>query len=239
MFTIATFSAIPYPAIVPSMLLPLVPGTLPPGFCPTSEQQRLNGYSAVTHAVLEAGMVFYNYGPDKPSVANQAYPWFRTTDGRWYYFSGVWKSPVNYSLFERRIFTGSTTDLETYDGGDGGLASPTSGPMWEVDTVYNGRILMGSGAIPTSSPAKVLAVGEDYGAGSQTLTTAQLPAHSHQVTTATNDSGSGYPYTGTGSTAGVAYATSQTGSGEAVSIIPPVSGVLFIKWSGRLYYTVT
>jgi hypothetical protein len=88
-FPLAPQQQTPYPARV---LLPFQLGTLPSGSCFTSEQQRYNAYMSITYAVLN-GLAFYNIGPDKPSVDDQAYPWLRTTDGRWYVFNGVWRSP--------------------------------------------------------------------------------------------------------------------------------------------------
>src|SRR5690242_20197534 len=107
-----------------NVLLPILPGTLPEGSCFTNDQDRLVAFAAAMQAVLP-GLAFYNYGSTKPSVANQQYPWLNTNDGRWYSFSGNWRSPNNYSPFDRRWFAGTLTDLLTYDGGNS-----TFGPMW-------------------------------------------------------------------------------------------------------------
>lgn len=198
-------------------------------------------FLGVSNAVLEGGLAFYNYGASVPVPENQAYPWFRTTDGRWYIYSGSWISPVNYSLLERRWFAGTLVELVTYDGGDAGAPSDRSGPMWVEDTAFIGRSPMHPGAIPSSDPAKSLALGEDYGAGSHTNTMLEMPEHTHQVKYAFNQTGAGLPcITGNGTTESIQYPTEATGEAtpDPYSIVGPVRGIYCIKWSGRQYYRV-
>jgi hypothetical protein len=221
------------------MLLPLIPGTLPPGVCYADEQARLNAYMAVSNASLEAGQSFYNFGPDKPAVSLQVYPWLRTTDGRWYVFSGVWRSPVNGSTFERRLFVGSLTDLQTYDGGDTGTPSTESGPMWEEDPDFRGRSPMGPGAIPSSDPALTIGVGQDLGAASHVQTTAEMAPHTHQLEAVTNDDGGGLLAASNGlPPAAFSVTTTSAGGGTAMSLLHPVRGIYIIRRTSRTYYTV-
>jgi hypothetical protein len=236
------------------MLLPILPGTLPPGVCYANEQDRLLAFAENMEAILAGGLAYYNYGSDTPSVENQGFPWFRTTDGRWYFFSGSWKSPVNYSTYERRLFVGSTTDLLTYDGGAAGTVTATTGPMWEVDTDFAGRSPMAPGDIPSANPAKTLAVGENYGEGAHTMTEEELAPHDHaprdgfaayagfvdvgQPSSYEIDGGSEIERMGaTGEGGG-----EDDGSGNLVAqpmpVIHPVRGCYIIKWTGRQFYTV-
>lgn len=221
-----------------SVLLPIQPGTLPPGACFTSEQQRLNAFSEAQKAVL-SGQSYYNFGSTTPAVENNAYPWFRTTDGRWYYFSGDWISPVGpeYHAGVRRLWASSAGSLQTYDGGDTNTPSDRSGPMWTIDSDFDGRSPMGPGAIPTSNPAKTLAGGENYGVGAHVLALSHIPEHRHSVQYTNLTSGNGFPQVGTGDTAAHVFNTDLAGSATPTPLnnVHPVRGLYIIRWTGRLY----
>ncbi len=226
------------------MLLPFQLGTLPSGVCFTTEQQRYNAYMTITQAVLN-GMA-----PDKPTVVNQAYPWLRTTDGRWYFYSGVWISPTNYTYEDRRLYAGTLTQLASYDGGTPGIVTSTSGPMWVEDTTFQGRSPMGPGAIPTSNPAVTLNVNANAGEGAHTQTTAEMVPHQHGPDDLTSDAflghakpGKGtYNVGGGGDTSRFALTAPAGGNASLVAepsnVVHPVRGIYVIMWSGRANFAV-
>ena len=225
-----------------SILLPIQPGTLPPNYCPPNWQQALNDFAENMNAILAAGMAFYNYGNTVPDPAYNAYPWLRTTDMRWYRFSGKWKSPnPEQSPYARRLFAGSTTDLQTYDGGDTGAQSTESGPMWEVDTDFAGYSPMGPGAIPNSNPAKTLAQGEAYGEGAHTMTQQELAAHRHETTlSGGGNDGSALVWTAvTPNSVELTYPSTTVGESEPMPVIHPVRGIYVIKRTIREVYIAT
>jgi hypothetical protein len=233
-------------ASVAVVLLPIIPGSLPSGACYNSEQARLNAFAAAMEAQLN-GEAFYNYGDSKPDVADQGYPWLRTTDMRWYYFEGVWKSPVpSYSLYERRLFVGSLGDLQTYDGGDTNPASTESGPMWEVDTAFEGRSPMGPGAIASANPAKTLSVEENFGEGAHAQVISELAQHSHAPESTLADGFLGHAVSGAPATYNVSGggdtismgATATAGAGDAFNVTHPVRGAYVIKRTTRTFYVV-
>lgn len=245
-----------------NLLLPILAGTLGQGECPTTLQGILNLFANNMQAVLANGRSFYNYGPDKPAPEFQPYPWLRTTDGRWYQFSGVWRTPNNYNLSERRWWAGLESDLINYDGGSAGAVTPTTGPMWVVDHDFDGRSPMGPGAVAGKSSA--LTVNEDYGAAQHTLTEAEgaVGAHVHDYGLYVGGTGAGFagqtgtvtttPYTSlfigessaasaTPTTANMITLAANNGAGvtsAAFSVVHPVRGLFCIKPSGRQYYTV-
>jgi hypothetical protein len=227
---------------MPTILLPLLPGTLPPGACYNSEQERLNAYAENLEAQLN-GMAFFNYGSDVPAVENNVYPWLRTTDMLWYRYSGGWISPVGptYDIYVRRLWYGTPAQLVTYDGGDSGAASDRSGPMWEEDINFRGRSPIGPGDVPGTTPINTISLGESFGAGDLTLAASNLPQHSHQIKASSTLSGGGFPQTGTGNTHDFTFTTEPAGGAgtpAAVSITHPVRGIYIIKWTGRLYRKV-
>ena len=190
------------------------------------------------------GNSFFNFGPSIPAINNRIYPWL-DENGQWWIFSqGVWlyKNPVVKEGYDRRIFVGTTTDLLSYDGGDGtAVAGDTFGPMWMVDTSFDARFPVGAGTFAASGAVAVNGtatatsiVGEDK----HTLTISELPSHTHNVATLINDSISGgdpkfYPLQSTGNN----LASSSTGGDVAHNNLPPFYGVYFIKRTSRVYYT--
>jgi hypothetical protein len=251
--------------VMANVLLPLQAADWPQGVCPATFQEQLNQIAALLKAVLP-GQAFYNFGPTKPGVEFQDYPWFRTTDGRWYYFSGVWRAPNNYDGNERRIFMGTEAQLAVYDGGDTGTPSPTTGPMWVVDTDFNGRSPIGVGDIPGTDPVKTLALDENYGDGQHTLTEVEGGVGSHTHAFGKVNPGNDDAYfskVGARTVAGYTgfYISGDNGNLEPpltqadlftlppgsdgagvtpvpFSVVHPVKAVNIIKPSGRLFYTV-
>jgi hypothetical protein len=51
---------------------------------------------------------------------------------------------------ERRMFIGSLTQLETYDGGEAGTVSDITGPFWVQDTDFGDKFPLGVGATITT-----------------------------------------------------------------------------------------
>lgn len=223
---------------MPTILLPLLPGSLPANACYNTEQDRLNAFAENLQAQLP-GQAFYNYGDSTPAVENNAYPWLRTTDGLWYRFSGSWISPVGpqYHVGVRQIWVGNAAALITYDGGDNDPPSDRSGPMWEIDNDFDGRSPMGQGAISGSDPAKNLANGENFGVGSNTIAGSNMPEHRHGMKFSETTSGSTYPSIATGSTDDRQYFTEMAGNTTPTPLnnVHPVRGVYIIKWTGRAY----
>jgi hypothetical protein len=217
---------------------------LPVGYCPTNYQQLANDVISGTQATFNSsiGNSFFNLGASIPALNNQVYPWLDEDGNWWIYKDGYWlrKNPVAIGSSERRVYVGTTTDLQTYDGGNTNTLSNWSGPMWEVDTEFEARFPVGAGTFAASGVVVVqgkvtstAVAGEDK----HTLTVPEIPAHSHNffplVTADANNGGAnGVQY---GTTANVA--TSSTGGDAAHNNLPPFYGVYFIKRTSRVYYT--
>jgi hypothetical protein len=168
-------------------LITLTPPSLPVSYCPLNYQNLANDIIGGTQAVFNStiGNSFFNFGPTYPSINNRIYPWLDENGQWWIYAQGVWlyKNPVAANGYDRRIFVGTTTDLLSYDGGDGtAVAGDTSGPMWMVDTSFDARFPVGVGAFAASGAVAVNGtatatsiVGEDK----HTLTVPKTPFNEH------------------------------------------------------------
>jgi microcystin-dependent protein len=97
-----------------------------------------------------------------------------------------------------------------------------------------GRVPVGPGTGPGLSPVRI---GERGGTAANTLTEAQLPAHSHGIAGSTGDQTTNRP-SGASSSAGNSYSTdtpdtsmaptNSTGSGQPVNNMPPYTGIRYI-----------
>lgn len=207
-------------------LFKLIQPTLPSGYCPTSYQQLVDdviGGTQVTF-LIDNGNFLYNYGSSTPAPENRIFPWYNTSNNRWYNFQlGMWVSPVAprdlVDGFRQMYLPSAGTPINTawsLDEGDGTDGQPTlpdgsvnpsyvpptttTGAMWIVDYQLNGRFPLGAGIIPDS----------DLGGGDASVGIAQTGdsfgregEYAHQLT---GDEGAvanhvhpmGYGNTGTG-----------------------------------------
>lgn len=232
-------------------IITLTAPSLPVNYCPTNYQQLANDIIGGTQATFNSaiGNSFFNFGPTVPTLNNQIYPWLDENGFWWVFSNGYWtrRNPVAAGGSERRIYVGTTSDLQTYDGGNTNTASDWSGPMWEVDTAFEARFPVGVGTFSASGVVSVngtttstAVAGEDK----HTLVVGEVPSHTHQildqyinlVQRGTADSG---VFSATNRSEGTAnlLPTTSSGGGAAHNNLPPFYGVYFIKRTARVYYT--
>ena len=231
-------------------LITLTAPSLPVNYCPASYQKLANEIIGGTQATFNStiGNSFFNFGPTYPAINNRIYPWLDENGQWWIYDQGFWlrKNPVT-AAYERRIYVGTTTDLLSYDGGDGtATATILTGPMWEVDTEFEARFPVGVGAFAASGAVAVQGkttstsvAGEDQ----HLLTTAEIPSHTHSMTWDSQDTAGGNQpktlYLGPDANVpnDITKNTGSTGGDTAHNNLPPFYGVYFIKRTIRVYYT--
>ena len=143
---------------------------------PADPQTLLNNISA-TVSLSITGIIVQAAEPDATDrdklwikLNGSSYP-----SGRFLYANGkwVWPHPVPPSDKSVIMFTGSSGEVDTKDGGTAGTATITTGPFWEIKSEFAQRMPIGVGTLPDTSTA--INVGDDGGAETHTLTNAQLP----------------------------------------------------------------
>jgi hypothetical protein len=140
----------------------------PPGYCPSSQQQFANDIATALEVFFPGEFALTIKSPNQPTVEQRGYTWNKTDAStgqsigyfEWNIVVGQWTRnhwPLGViPTLERRIFVGTLLQLETYDGGESGTVSQSTGPFWQQDTAFTDRWIMGVGTAP--SPAAPLAL---------------------------------------------------------------------------------
>lgn len=220
----------------------IIPPTLPSGFCFTTWQALFNYVLGHATVSIPDGDLNFVISEEEPAAADRGKIWIRhdadgAPDRLYKYFNGEWlwphELPPSGNIIS--LWQGSASELTTFDGGDSDTLGDSSGPMWEIVTAFAGRFAVGVGTIPDALTAvTALSTG---GAGQATLTTPNLPEHSHtyDITEGRGASGDGgAAWTGDGTE----HDTGETGEGTPFNIVPPFVGVYFIKRTSRIYRKV-
>lgn len=200
----------------------------------------------------------------QPAATDQDKVWFRTVGGApvypfaWRFYNGLWvaRHAESPNSSRRELYTGTEAGLASYDGGDGGAigtVSATTGPMWQVDHTFDFRFPLGPGSSPAGT---IVAVGDTGGEETHSLTTAEIPPHTHPTPRGSgfviwdktsggiqNWTGGAYEFdlpSASGSNPSSAATGSTGGDGTNVTAhntMPPYLATFLIKRTGRIFYT--
>lgn len=230
------------------MSLPLVvtPLTLPENICNsiTSIQAQLDIFAQYLSVTYPGDITGISVGATPPTDTTKA--WLKLdTLGRpdkLYYYMGSWLAMNPLVPGFTMIWTDALPDLNTFDGGDSTLpVGYANGPMWEVVSSLAQRLPLGVGTLPDTST--VVGVGDTGGSETHAITIPELPAHHHTVTSKPGldiNNAATVPRTLFGTSDPQEFNstndTGDTGSGTAMSLMPPYVGVYFLRRTARLYY---
>lgn len=235
-----------------NVLITFTPPVFPVGFCWPADPQTfvdsLSTWGANWQFNIDVANAFWNTGP-KPDANHRVFPWLRQVgdglDGVWWYSAtyGAWiqSHPTPASGAERRLWVDTTGNLETYDGGDTDPAGPASGPMWEVDTNFAARFIVGPGAFSASGTIAVNTGTTGTGVSGEdqhTLTVGEMPAHTHDITPITtkgSDNDAGFTFALDSQNLIADKTTSSSGGGLAHNNLPPMWAAYVIKRTSRIY----
>lgn len=191
----------------------------------------------------------YNFGPDTPAPDKQDKPWLKTdasyVPDRWYvYSSGAWIAKHPDAPGKIVIYDGLEADIATYDGGEAGTVTATTGPMWEKYTPLNARFPIGIGTLPSGKLITLVGADATGGEEKHELVESELPnieIHSRQRTDLQDGGGSAallqHDTFGTQVTVDE-FGGDADGDTEAHNNMPPYAGVIFIKKTARTHYRI-
>lgn len=119
-------------------------GSLPPGVCFTTPQAFADQLAAILQISANPADFTLNYGTVTPSPDKQNLPWFRLNmdgsfDRLYFFWNGSWKSRHYITPGVGMMYVDPATGLAgdpatvpTYDGGDVGPITDTTGSFWIV-----------------------------------------------------------------------------------------------------------
>ena len=137
----------------------VVTPTVPPGFC--LSVAGIIGLFKQLQVFFPGVYAVFNIGPDEPTIENRDKEWHKTdpTTGimvgifNWAPTLGIWaKNHWNNGIlptYGRVWFAGPASAIDTFDGGESGTLSSSTGPFWEIDTDWNDKIPIGVGTAYT------------------------------------------------------------------------------------------
>ena len=204
-----------------SLTIPVTPGSLPQGFCPTDYQDLLNTFSQHQSVLfpdsLSAGL---NVSASKPTDTSR--PWLQLDAfGRpiriYWFAAGAWLSLHTLLPGTTIWWFAALPTFSAFDGGDASALSALSGPMWQQAKLPGGATIAAqfplvAGTLPSGA---VLAVGDTGGEENHVLTTPELPSGGIPV--------SGYTIP-TGRFASTAQIVAPQGSTQADPLTTPLPG---------------
>lgn len=137
------------------------------------------------------------------------------------------------------MYEGSQASIETYDGGEAGTVTATTGPMWERVTQLDARFPIGPGTLPSGTAVAVTNTG---GEEKHTLVENELPnieIQSRQRVDLVDGGNSAalllHATVGTQVTVDE-FGGDANGNTVAHNTLPLYYAIFFIRRTGRLYY---
>lgn len=231
---------------------PIIPESLPTGFCPATYQDMLNEFSSHQSALIpDSSGRQWVFSATKP--ADTTVGWYQLDSlGRpirpYIFAQGAWLYLHPSVPGLTQMWLGPLPNFSTFDGGDANPISALSGPMWELVAEMAGKFPVAAGTLTSGA---VLAIGDTGGNDKATLTLATLPEHAHdcKATSQSGSGGSGHEFFQANETSKdppdnpVTLTTELTGgdaSGNATpfSIMPPYLTISWIRRTQRIYYAV-
>ena len=240
------------------MNLPLLPGSLDDPNCWPSSPQAFYNETFAKGVAIASSITGVIISDTEPAITDRDKLWIRTSGNApvfplgWLFYSGLWvaKHPIAAGTQWAFPYIGTLASIATLDGGAAGVVSDNSGPFWEVIAAMAARVPIGAGALP-SGP--VLVAGDTGGSDEHTLTTAEMPKHTHLLVgnenvdtgavTATQrmaqSGGTGndeYGLTGSNLDASIAL-SGETGGDTPFTNLPPYYTVNFLRRTARVFCT--
>jgi hypothetical protein len=137
--------------------LEVIPATFSPGYCPENNQTLANDIAAGMRVLFPSELGTVIVSPNEPTVEQRTSVWNRldpisgiiTGTFTWSPLFGTWLSPhpIPPSGSMRQLWVGTLNALETYDGGEAGTISQTTGPFWSADLLFADTWPLGVGTI--------------------------------------------------------------------------------------------
>lgn len=138
---------------IPIEFTPLDSGT-----CFQTDAERLEGFSAKQFVTIPGQYVSVVISETTPAALDRDKLWAKIDSNNQLQYTFTWSLAFNLWVAlhevpavgsERRLWVGTTVDLQTYDGGSVAAVTDVTGPFWEVDTDFADKSVIGVGGAHT------------------------------------------------------------------------------------------
>lgn len=168
-----------------SIAIPITSATVPSPLDCVVSNTNWQALVALLQATFPQDAAVWNFGNSEPAPSKRDRPWIRsnsdgTPDKIYIYSMGSWISAHPMAEGAVIMYRGSEASIDTFDGGEAGAVTLTSGPMWARVTDMNGRFPLGPGTLPSTT---IINVGDTGGEEKHELVEAEIPEHSHLLAT--------------------------------------------------------
>lgn len=169
------------------MNVPVTPGNLPVGYCPSSYQDLLNVFAANMTVPVPAALSQIVWQASAPTPGSNT-AWGKLDGlgrpiGVYFFAQGAWLRLHTTVPGLTIWWFNALPDFTTFDGGDGNTLSPISGPMWQQALDGNGNLIQAAFPVtPGTLPSgKVLGLGGSGGEEAHILVPTEDVPHQHFV----------------------------------------------------------
>lgn len=222
--------------------------SLPSGFCPTTEQARLNAYASALVGVTTTAVELFVVDSATPAISSKV--WIRlnsdgSIDRPYKVVDGAWKSRHPLQPGSIMLWRGAQADIANIDGGIAGTATIDTGPFWKEITEAIGRTAVHPDPSRTllqnqtvTGGGSAVIVGSTGGEERHTLAATEIPNHVHSLFTANINTGSGTA-AGVIATSGNSFATGNPTTspiGQAHQNMQPFIGMYYVERTTRIFY---
>lgn len=165
--------------------------SVPEGYCPTSLRDAWSFLVSLLTATLQGTINLFNVGNTTPLPDDEDKPWLPDAFSgsnppafAYQFKGGDWIMPHPIPSGAIMLYSGSPGSIATFDGGEAGTVTETTGPMWEIDTDMAGKFPLGPGTLESGF---VVAVGDTGGTEKVALVEDNIPLFEISPTYALED----------------------------------------------------
>lgn len=222
--------------------------SIPNDFCFTTWPAFWTFGVSLLSAELQGDTNTFNAGDTTPAPNNRDKPWLPPSAASanppafvYNFDNGYWLLPHPIPAGIVVMYEGSEASIETFDGGEAGAITETTGPMWQKVSALNAKIPIGPGTLPST---RVITQGGTLGSEKVELLEANIPLHELQgyaLNDGANLSESRLIADDDRNANALpnpidSFGGDADGATVAHENMPPVYGIFFIKKTARKFY---
>jgi hypothetical protein len=220
--------------------------SVPADYCGNSLRETWAFLVSLLQATLVGEVNLFNYGATTPAPDDQDKPWIKldangNIERIYSYSNGAWVARHPVAAGTVIMYEGSEASIPTFDGGEAGTVTATTGPMWEKVSQLDARFPMGPGTLPSGL---VVNVGDTGGEEKHELTEEEIPQHTHVIKftehqdlqVSDDKKRQLFDENGSNTFTPPTFGGDEDGNTVAHNTLPPYRGIFFLRKTARTHY---